>query len=1025
MRYTQRWVVTNYPATQYSNTPAPNDVRVPAPTAASHTPNSAMQIYQHAVLSPYNHSSAQNSHVGDEQNNSPPPNDADLYISEPESTHYTPPAPGDCNYKCAQGFFSDSIEEHFEGANENISESAANNEIVHSSDNENESAANNDSAALPNQVGFGGGEEDEEENLPSFRTIYDKTQNNNKFKIAHRNVRIQLTPSTTLLSVSAALDAIIDEERQRDTQQDFLGFTINSDTAGREIQIEFKRRSQVQNEDVSLAFERVVQSNEQFLLGHYVDVEVITVQDMHGKGLEADNYKKISVNNHMIDAHPISDALKFQFGLFAVTYKNLCLLVAINVAIEHHIYMNSAKSTAHQSAWKSARRQNTKNFVEGVQKLYKKCNLDFTNGATFTIIRDVEAALEKYRLVVYDGRTNLSVRYKGYDGPDKKTTLYLYYDAPKRHFNCITKIAAFLGTRMFCKNCEKGVNTERHKCGDGTRCRKCRTFCKTDATDSKNILCSVCNMNHYSTACYNAHIKASMCNERRACPDCGCVYRIIKKNFVHTCNTKFCQNCAAYMPQPHLCYIKPSKQRRDFATRDKIDLITAADLESRQENMHAPGVFEHVVNMAVGQTTCFLCRDKELTKNEECVVCGPRNFTIDDLDGPNDNILGQFLAVCSEKAARKKRADGTYTPLRKNTIIFHYGKGYDNLLIMHHVLDNHLWQVKAFVSTGRKILKIELLCLKNGVTLRIIDFYNFCAKPLKSLPAAFQLPSSSLKGDWPHYFNAKQYYDYNEPCMPDIKFWNVDNMPEKQRHDILQWHCAEDQRLRTTGECFNFKKNLRAYCRMDVTILRQCTNKFRNEFLKMKIDAFSETFTLASLCNLLFRRKFYQPKSIGLIPKNGYRGLQSNEGLLFLLWREHIEGHLIDSAARQKEVFIFGRPCDGVYRWADGTTTIYEYYGDYWHYCPHCFSNGDAEDVNDDNDVVKTTPGIERRIATLHREKFLKEKGFKVVSMWGCEFKKVLAADPELKQRLMAHPLVTKKRLTVRDALKGGRCVYF
>lgn len=129
------------------------------------------------------------------------------------------------------------------------------------------------------------------------------------------------------------------------------------------------------------------------------------------KGKEEENYKQLSINKHLIDVHPISDKLKEKFGLFSMTYQNLCLLVAVNVAIENHKYNTSAKTTTHQSAWKSARRQNTTQFVQGVQELYKKCKCDFTYGASFSIIQEVEQALEIYRLVVYDGRTNISVRY--------------------------------------------------------------------------------------------------------------------------------------------------------------------------------------------------------------------------------------------------------------------------------------------------------------------------------------------------------------------------------------------------------------------------------------------------------------------------------------------------------------------------------------------------------------------------------------------------------------------------------------
>jgi hypothetical protein len=43
--------------------------------------------------------------------------------------------------------------------------------------------------------------------------------------------------------------------------------------------------------------------------------------------------------------------------------------------------------------------------------------------------------------------------------------------------------------------------------------------------------------------------------------------------------------------------------------------------------------------------------------------------------------------------------------------------------------------------------------------------------------------------------------------------------------------------------------------------------------------------------------------------------------------------------------------------------------------------------------------------------------------MWGCVFKKVMDKDPQLKRQLLAHPLVTKRRIDARDALKGGRFI--
>jgi len=114
-----------------------------------------------------------------------------------------------------------------------------------------------------------------------------------------------------------------------------------------------------------------------------------------------------------------------------------------------------------------------------------------------------------------------------------------------------------------------------------------------------------------------------------------------------------------------------------------------------------------------------------------------------------------------------------------------------------------------------------------------------------------------------------------------------------------------------------------------VTLLRLCASAFRRRFAEFNVDPLLETFTTASLCSLVYRRNFYQKNSIGLIPSTGYRGRQSREGLKFLLWREIVEGHQIESAARNKERIILGRPVDGYFEAENGDRWVYEYLGKY------------------------------------------------------------------------------------------------
>lgn len=62
------------------------------------------------------------------------------------------------------------------------------------------------------------------------------------------------------------------------------------------------------------------------------------------------------------------------------------------------------------------------------------------------------------------------------------------------------------------------------------------------------------------------------------------------------------------------------------------------------------------------------------------------------------------------------------------------------------------------------------------------------------------------------------------------------------------------------------------------------------------------------------------------------------------------------------------------------TNTIYEFYGDFWHGNPNIYK---LDDINVAN---KKTFG-ELYLATLDREKLIKEAGYNLVSMWESDFK--------------------------------------
>ncbi len=51
----------------------------------------------------------------------------------------------------------------------------------------------------------------------------------------------------------------------------------------------------------------------------------------------------------------------------------------------------------------------------------------------------------------------------------------------------------------------------------------------------------------------------------------------------------------------------------------------------------------------------------------------------------------------------------------------------------------------------------------------------------------------------------------------------------------------------------------------------------------------------------------------------------------------------------------------------------------------------------------------------------IKDAGYNVVSIWGCEFRKLLCDNPGLENELCSHPYVKSSPINIWDALYGGR----
>ena len=68
-------------------------------------------------------------------------------------------------------------------------------------------------------------------------------------------------------------------------------------------------------------------------------------------------------------------------------------------------------------------------------------------------------------------------------------------------------------------------------------------------------------------------------------------------------------------------------------------------------------------------------------------------------------------------------------------------------------------------------------------------------------------------------------------------------------------------------EVFEIRRVLERYCQAAVTVPREACRTFHKHSLQIvKMEVFLEGMTIVSVCNKLFRKKFFQPDRLGIIP---------------------------------------------------------------------------------------------------------------------------------------------------------------
>ncbi|XP_060560804.1 uncharacterized protein LOC132720652 [Ruditapes philippinarum] len=81
---------------------------------------------------------------------------------------------------------------------------------------------------------------------------------------------------------------------------------------------------------------------------------------------------------------------------------------------------------------------------------------------------------------------------------------------------------------------------------------------------------------------------------------------------------------------------------------------------------------------------------------------------------------------------------------------------------------------------------------------------------------------------------------------------------------------------------------------------------------------------------------------------------------------------------------------DGYYETEDGQKVVLEFYGNFWHGCPKCFSKSTINQVNG-------STMSELYTNTIEKQKYLESEGYVYECIWECDFKKQLDSNPKMK----------------------------
>lgn len=238
-------------------------------------------------------------------------------------------------------------------------------------------------------------------------------------------------------------------------------------------------------------------------------------------------------------------------------------------------------------------------------------------------------------------------------------------------------------------------------------------------------------------------------------------------------------------------------------------------------------------------------------------------------------------------------------------------------------------------------------------------------------------------------------------------------MTLKRRKEFLTCHKEKVE----SGAVFNFEKELSAYLKSDVYVLKGALTKFSEEMKDLTaISPLTECVTIASCASPVWRKMFLDENLIALEPQHGWRKNQVNQSAEAIEWLEFENSKLggegrIQHARNSLNGEVRVLTAAQTYT-VDGydaqTETVYEYQGCFLHGCKICFPEKRERKRNchKDRTINEVYEDCQKRAGLLRAE------GYNVIEKWGCEYREQKKTDPQLQEFLETYILWVFLRCT-------------